>query len=186
MVDVTLTEGEVVDSLQKLRYANLHHFDSADNVKALRSRFRYLAAFYPDAPLGELAQKVASLVGHRDLSLSDVRVILDGRSLGDASKVTAEVPLAAIQKVGAMLVAGVSKEEAARKSGVGLDTVQAIDRYCGLCQVAEDRRMDLAVISVREGWSVRKLAKVSGLSKSRAHRYQQRARSVLVELKEVQ
>ena len=71
-------------------------------------------------------------------------------------------------------------------SGVSIDTVRSIDEYLGLSERHDERLMDATVSAVRDGWSVRQLAKNSDLSKTTAHRYLQKARSVLVEIGEVQ
>jgi hypothetical protein len=117
--------------------------------------------------------------------VADLRIILDGRQLNDASKKTAEVPIEAIQKVGRILSAGGTILGAAREANVSPDTAKAIDDYLGITDRYDEALMDTAVAAVREGWSVRHLATVSGMSKSRAHRYLGRARSVLVEIGEV-
>jgi hypothetical protein len=146
---------------------------------------RYLAALFPNLALPQLAERLHAVIDNKDLSLSDVRTILDGRRLDDPSKRTAEVSIESIQKVGGLLASGTARLKAARDAGLSIDTVETIDEYLGLTQRVEDKLMDLAVCGAREGWSVGTLAKASGMSRSRAHRYLVRARSVLVEIGEV-
>jgi hypothetical protein len=179
-------DAPVREELQRLGFVDLRTFSSDyGNVRSERTKVRYLAALLPDLELKPLAEAVAAIISNDDLSVDDVRVILDGYYLNDPSKRTSEVPLQAIQKVGKLLAGGSSLADAAREARVSIDTVESIDAYLGLTQVVEDRLMDLAVTAVREGWSVSKLAASSGMSRSRAHRYLVRARGVLVEIGEV-
>jgi hypothetical protein len=181
------SDAPFVGDLEELKKVDLRQFEQADasTVRAYRSRMRYLAALYPELGLIPLAEKVHRMVNNRELSLADVRAILDGRRLTSTSERTSEVPLTAIQIVGKTLSDGGSLRDAARNAHVSVDTVEAIEELCGLARRFEDRLMDLAVISVREGWSVRRFAALSGMSRSRAHRYQVRARRVLAEIGEV-
>jgi hypothetical protein len=132
-----------------------------------------------------LAEQLHAVIANQELSIADIRIVLDGRHLNDASKKTGEVPIEAVQLVGRILSAGGTRLAASRDANISVDTVVAIDEYLGLTERYDERLMDVAVIAVREGWSVRNLATVTGMSKSRAHRYLQKARSVLVELQEV-
>lgn len=180
------SDAPVRDDLRRLGYVDLRQFVADDaNVRTDRSRIRYLAALLPTLTVPELAQAIHGIISNGDLSLSDMRIILEGRRLNDASKLTGEVPITAIQKVGEVLMTGGNLTAAARQAGVSVDTVAAIDEYLELTQSYEDHLMDQAVAAVRDGWSVRHLAKVSGMSKSRAHRYIERARSVLAEIGEL-
>lgn len=180
-----MSDGEVFDDIGSLPNVDLREFDGADAIRVARSKIRYLAAFYPDANIRQLAENIHALLGYPKLPLSDLRIILEGRSLADASKLTGEVPVEGIQRIGRVLAAGGSYLEAARQSGLSVDTVERVDRFCGIGQEYEDKLSDLAVTSIREGWTVRKFAQLSGMSRSRAHRYQRRARQVLVELGEL-
>jgi hypothetical protein len=146
---------------------------------------RYLAALLPNLAIPQLAESLHGVLSNRDLSVSDIRMILEGRRLNDPSKRTGEVPVEAIQKIGTLLSSGSTQLDAARASGVSIDTVRSIDEYLGLSERHDERLMDAAVSAVRDGWSVRQLAKNSDLSKTTAHRYLQKARSVLVEIGEV-
>lgn len=180
------SDAPVREELMRLGRLDLRTFEHADGTpRSKRAQIRYLAALFPDLDLHQLAEAVHAIIDNKDLSIADLRVILDGRQLNDASKKTGEVPIAAIQTIGRVLVAGGTLLGASREAGVSVDTVVAIDEYLGLTERHEERLMDTAVSAVREGWSVRQLAKLSGMSKSRAHRYLSRARSVLVEIGEV-
>jgi hypothetical protein len=117
-----------------------------------------------------------------DLSIADVRSILEGRRLNDPSQLTGEVALEGIQKVGEVLAAGGSRLKAARESGLSIDTVEAIDNYLGLCEKYEERMLDLALHAVVDGLSVRQFSEVSGLPKTSAHRKLELARSVMREI----
>jgi AraC-like DNA-binding protein len=180
------SDAPVNEDLTRLGYADLRQFAPDEgSVKSERCKVRYLAALFPGLSIPRLAEQIAGILSNVDLSLSDIRVILDGRYLHDASKRTSEVPVTAIQEVGRSLSSGGCLRDAARASRVSIDTVRAIDEYLGLSQLVEDNRMDTAVIAVREGWTVGKVAQVTGMSRSRAHRYMVRARKVLVEIGEV-
>lgn len=180
------SDAPVRTELIRLGYTDLRSFTLPEGTpRSKRAQIRYIAAFFPELALPQLAEAIHAIIGNDDLTIGDMRVILDGRQLNDASKRTGEVPIGAIQKVGRILADGGSRLSAARAAGVSIDTVVAIDNYLGLTERNEERLMDTAVAGAREGWSVRQLAKVSGMSKSRAHRYLGRARAVLVELNEV-
>jgi DNA-directed RNA polymerase specialized sigma24 family protein len=75
--------------------------------------------------------------------------------------------------------------EAAEVADISVDTVKNIDAFLGLSERYDERLRDLAVAAVREGMSVSQLAKISGMSRSRSHRYMVAARGVLAELGEV-
>jgi hypothetical protein len=176
----------VREDLPTLSYADLRTFtDASGTPRSKRAQIRYLAALLPDLTIPQLAEALQVVLSNDDLNAADLRIILDGRQLNDASKKTSEVPVEAIQQVGRTLANGGALLAAARAASVSVDTVVAIDEYLGLTERYEERLLDLAATAAHEGWSVRQLAKVSGMSKSRAHRYLTRARAVLVELGEV-
>lgn len=180
------SDAPVREDLAILGYADLRQFTIEDGTpRSKRSKVRYLAALFPDLDANSLADVIHGVLGNPELSIGDIRLIIDGRRLNDASKRTSEVDVARIQKVGELLASGATHLAAARGSGVSVDTVENIDDYLGLSERYEERLMDLSVAAVRDGWSVRKLAGHSGMSRSRAHRYLTRARRVLVEIGEV-
>lgn len=181
------SDAPVRQDLYRMGYINLQSFtiDDGSTARAYRARVRYLAALLPEMPLAQLAQALHAIVGNSSLTLSDMRMIIEGRRLGDASRTTGEVPIVAIQTVGRVLSAGGTLRDAARESSVSIDTVEAIDAYLGLSDKFDDGLRDLASVAVRECWTVRLLADKSGMSRSRAHRYMRDARSVLVELGEL-
>jgi hypothetical protein len=174
------------DDLAGLSCADFHSFIyEKDTPRSLRSKVRYLAALMPDLNLFDLADSIHAAICNEDLSPSDVRLILEGRSLVDASRRTSEVPIEAIQEAGRMLSDGSERAAVARTVGLSVDTVTAIDVYLGLGARHDERLRDAATAAVREGWSVRQLAKAAGMSRSQAHRYMVQARRVLVELGEL-
>jgi hypothetical protein len=181
-------DAPVTEELKRLSYLDLvslrDEFEG-DWARTSRAHLRYLAALFPSLSLGALAQTIHDIVANPNLPVGDVRLILQGRSLADASRSVERVPVEAIQAVGQVLMRGGDKTAAARASRVSIDTVEAIDNFLGLTQRHEDRQMDAAVAAVREGLSVRQLADMLSTSKSTAHRLMQRARSVLVEIGEV-
>lgn len=180
------SDAPVREDLARLGYTDLRQFSLDDGTpRSKRSKVRYLAALFPDLDVHSLADVIHGALGNPELSVGDIRLILDGFRLNDASKRTAEVDVVRIQKVGEMLASGASHLAAARAAGVSVDTVENIDEYLGLSERYEERLMDLSVAAVRDGWSVRQLARNSGMSRSRAHRYLNRARKVLVEIGEV-
>jgi transposase len=63
--------------------------------------------------------------------------------------------------------------------------VAAVDRLLGLRQAYLDKRFDRAVDAVRDGVSNRKFATLEGMSRSAAQRLMQQARTVLVEIGEL-
>jgi len=152
---------------------------------AARARIRYVAALFPDLPFQELANTISSfLQDARDLTHSDVRLILSGRNLHNSAR-TEEVDIERIQQVGKLLKEGRSKVEIARLAGVSRDTVQSIDWYLGLSEALYQKRIEIACDCVRSNMPIRRAAEVLGVSKSGAHRLMTKARSVLREIGEV-
>lgn len=181
-------DAPVVKELKRLGYIDLHAaVDGLEDmaIRTGRAHVRYLAALLPDLDRTKLARAIAAIINNDRLPESDIRLILDGRSLQDPTRRTNEVPVEAIQTVGRMLMQGRGIREAARAARVAKNTVMAIDNYLGLTTAYADKLMDEAVHAVREGWSVRELARAAEVSKSQAHRLMQKARDVLVEIGEV-
>lgn len=180
------SDAPVREDLRDSAFADLRKFIFEESSpRSMRSKVRYLAALFPTATLNELADTIHGVLANPELSISDIRLILEGYRLNDPSKRTAEVPLDRIQQAGALLISGTPHLETARLTGLSVDTVENIDNYLGLTERYEERLMDLSVAAVRDGWSVRRLASNSGMSRSTAHRYIVRARSVLAEIGEV-
>lgn len=180
------SDAPVFDTVRELGYADLRQlFDSIADTRSVRARLRYLAALFPSKGVPELASIIGGIIANPNWTDSDLRIVLEGRSLSDPSRETNEVPLYAIQEVGKVLIEGGTVREAARRSGVSVDTVEQIDNLLGIRQGITDRLMDAATAAVREGWTVRRLANVIGVSRSKAHRLMVDARRVLVELGEV-
>lgn len=182
------SEAPVVGELRRLGYIDLHTaVDGIDEmtVRSARAHIRYLSALFPDLDRVRLSQVIATVLCNERLPERDIRLILDGRSLQDPTRKTNEVPVEAIQTVGRVLMEGRGVRAAARAARVGKNTAQAIDNFLGLTTAYNDNLLDDAVVAVREGWSVRELARVAGVSKSQAHRLMVKARGVLVEIGEV-
>jgi hypothetical protein len=181
-------DAPVVQELRRLGYIELRSLADTfegDTTRSSRARLRYLAALLPDLPRNRLADAIAGIISNPQLTPGDIRLILDGRSLADPSQRTREVPIEAIQTIGRMLTCGEAHTEVARAARVSINTVEAIDAFLGLTQAYKDRLMDDAVSAVRGDWSVRELARYSGISKSQAHRLMVQARDVLVEIGEL-
>jgi transposase len=154
-------------------------------TSAARSRIRYLAALFPDQSFQELCATIGGiLLDGRELTASDVRMILAGRDLANGTR-TDEVDIERIQQVGKLLREGRPKTEIAKLAGVSRDTVQAIDWYLGLSEALRQKRIAVACDLVRDQMTTRRAATVLGVSKSEAHRLLRRAKSVLGEIGEV-
>jgi len=132
-----------------------------------------------------LALALHGILNNRSITVSDVRLILDGRALYDPSKKTNEVPVERIQTVGRLLTEGATKAAAADAAGVSIDTVDSIDQYLGLTLAWRDRMLTFACDAVREGVSVRRFGERENLPKSTAHRMMVQARAILIELGEL-
>lgn len=181
-------DAPVVDEVRRLSYLDLYQFRDhfeGDWSRSSRTKLRYLAALFPDESLNQLAQTVHAVLGNMSVSVADVRMILAGRSLADASKVVDVVPVEALQAVGRVLIAGGSVARASRAGRVSIDLVYAIDSFLGLSQRAADVQLDAVIDAVREGMSVRQVAARLNVPKSTAHRLMVKAREVLVELGEL-
>ena len=160
-------------------------WQGALTVSAARSRIRYLAALFPDQSFQELCLTISGVLSDaKDLTASDVRMILAGRDLGTNSR-TDEVDIERIQQIGKLLREGRDKKGSAVIAGVSRDTVQAIDWYLGITESLRQRRIAKACDCVRDQYSTRKSAAVLGVSKSEAHRLLRRAKAVLAEIGEV-
>lgn len=142
-----------------------------------RAKLRYLAALFPNKSLHELAETIHYIIDNKNVEITDVRDILRGHPR--------EVPLIKIQQIGAMLKEGKSLRSIKNQVGVSVDTVQNIEQFIGISEAKRLQLVDIACDAVREGWSVRTYAKVSGLPKSTAHAYMIRAKAVLIELGEL-
>lgn len=198
-------DSELLSMLAELEHTNLRDFSHLGmNVRAVRSNIRYLAALWPDASMKELTDRIFTLLNNRHLLPEDVRdilggVALNGRSLSqtdinlmmagkrltDATRQTNEVPIQVVQTVGRCLASGMKLRETAKAVRCSYDTVARIDALLGLRQAFEDRMLDLAVDAVRDGKSVRKFATENAVARSTAHKMMVKARSVLVELGEL-
>ena len=182
-------EAPVRAELERMSYLDLRSIISAieeDHGLRLRAHIRYLAALLPSLDRRTLAEAIHAVIGNRSISRSDVRLVLDGRSLADPTRRTNEPPIERVQMVGRLLANGSTYTDAAEAAGVSFDLVQSIDRFLGITDAIDERRMNHAVAYVREGMSVREFAASAHLSHGTAHRYMQRARAVLVELGELQ
>jgi len=178
-------DAPVCKDLSTLSYTDLHALRDEASVVSSRARIRYLAALFPDLGLVSLAESVHAIIDNPNLSVGDVRLILDGRSLADPTRRTREVDLHAIQTIGRLISSGVSVVGAARRAGVSRTTARSVDEYLGLSQVYHDRAMDITIDLTREGASTRAIADVLQVSQSTACRWQRKARSVLKELGEL-
>jgi transposase-like protein len=145
--------------------------------RALRAKFRYLAALLPDRSLHQLASSIHYVVNSDRVSISQVRDILRGRGQ--------DVPLEKIQQIGKELANGTSLRQTAKNVEVSFDTVQRIEQFLGIAEARRLRLIDTACDAVRDGWSVRKFAEVTGLPKSTAHTTLNKAREVLKEIGEL-
>jgi transposase-like protein len=121
----------------------------------------------------------------RELSETDINLLLAGKQLSDATRHTREIPIQVIQTIGRCLSTGMSRRETARSVRCSFETVDRIDILLGLSQAYEDKMLDLAVVGVREGKSVRKFAVENAIARSTSHRLLTKARKVLVELGEI-
>ena len=145
-------------------------------LRTARSRFRYLAAMFPDRTLHQVADLLHYVIGNTHFGISDVRDILRGSGK--------EVPLEKIQAAGKALSAGTSIRQTAKDVGLNFETVQRIERFLGLAEARRLKLVDHACDALRESWSVRRFAASAGIPKSTAHVLMRRARTVLSELGE--
>ena len=202
---VDLEESEILNVLEELESCDLRVFDAeSSNAQRLRANLRYLAALWPEASVAELAQRIHALINNRNIVFSDVmtvlrgerlsertqlddlRTVLRGGSLGDASRVSREVPVPVIQGIGRCLRDGMSMAETARSMRVSVDTVRNIERVLGLRAGYKQRLLSAAVDAVRDGVSVREFARTHNVSKSTAEGLLREGRAVLVELGEAE
>jgi transposase-like protein len=162
-------------------YTDLH----SEPQDVARTKLRYLAALFPDVRLHELATILHGVVDNSQMSLQDVRLILEGRALGNPQVRLRETPVETIQSVGRLLMKGHSLVSVSRMLRVSIDTVKRISHYCGILEARENALLDAALLAVGEGESVRKFAARKGLPRSTAGKLMKRARQVLVEMEEM-
>jgi hypothetical protein len=178
-------ESPLMDDLRSRLLSFTDLWSVADSSALVRSRVRYIAAIFPTADLRSCAESIHSIIDNRSVTVGDVRIILDGRSLADPSRRTHEVPFERVQQVGLLLSRGMSRAKVARAAGVSVDTVEAIDEYIGFSDAIEQVRIEKAIDAVRDGMSIRKFAATVGVPVTTAHRLIIRARDILAELGEV-
>ncbi len=178
------TDSPLFDDLRSRLLAHTDLWDVNDSSSLVRSRVRYIAALMPTVDLPTAAKQIHAIIDNRSVTIADVRLILQGRSLADPSRRTHEVPFERIQHAGLLLSRGSSRNVAARVTGLSIDTVEAIDIYVGISDALDQARIARAVDAVRDGLSVRKFAAIVGVPVSTAHRMMIKARSVLAELGE--
>jgi transposase-like protein len=179
------TDSPLFDDLRSRLLAHTDLWDVNDSSSLVRSRVRYIAALMPAVDLPTAARQIHAIIDNRSVTIADVRLILQGRSLADPSRRTHEVPFDRIQMAGMLLARGKSRSDTARLTGVSVDTVEAIDVYLGISDAIDQARIAKACDAVRDGVSVRKFAAMVGVPVSTAHRMIIKARSVLAELGEL-
>lgn len=160
-------------------------FVSADRTELRRREVRYLAALFPDASLGQLTDVIYDILDNDNITRADLRMMLAGFSIHDASKRLSDTPIEVIQAVGRLMAEGRGRTEISKMIRVSQDTVYRIDKFLGLSDAYRARLLDDAVQAVRDGVSTREWAKQKGLSKSVAGRLMKQAREVLTELEEL-
>lgn len=174
-------DAEIWDAMESGAFGSAD-FLSAEKAELRRSEVRFIAALFPKASLSELSELVFDILDSDRLTRQDVRLILAGYSLHDASKRLNDTPIEVVQKVGEMLSDGCSQAEVARTIRVSEDTVYRIDRFLGLSDAWRMRKVQEAGHALEDGLSVREFGRRAGLSKSTAHRMMQEARRVRAEL----
>lgn len=147
------------------------------STRRYKTRVRYLAALMPDKSLHELANGIHFIMDNNHLSVTEVRDILRGEKR--------DVPLEKIQKIGKLLSEGKSLRSIARDIQVSFDTVERIEGFLGIAESRRLKLVDYACDAVRSNWSVRKFAASASIPKSTAHTIMRKAKSVLVELGEI-
>lgn len=180
-------DAEVVHALVELEYFDPTLMDDSlgGNHQKFRSRVRYLAALWPKATVPMLALRIHGLLNNTNVTVEDIRIILNGQKLSDPSQRTKEISVAIIQAIGKSLAEGTSIRQTASNLRVSVDTVTRIEAYLGINRAVRLRESDTACTAVREGWSVRQLSKKLGVSRSKAQRLIDQGRSILTELGEI-
>jgi hypothetical protein len=159
-------------------YMDLH----SEPQDVSRRKLRYLAALFPDLRVQELAKVLHGVVDNGHLSLQDVRLILDGRALGNPQTRMRETPVETLQSVGRLLMQGHSYSAIGRMLRVSIDTVKRVDHYCGISEARDNALLDSAILAVGESESVRQFASRKGLPVSTAGKIMKKAREVIQEV----
>lgn len=159
-------------------YADLH----SEPQDVTRRKLRYLAALFPDLRVKELAEVLYGAVDNRHLSLQDVRLILDGRSLANPQTRMRETPVETLQSAGRLLMQGHTAAHVSRMLRVSVDTVKRVDRYCGISEARQNALLDAAVAAAGGDESVRQFAARKGIAVSTSGRLMKQAREVLAEI----
>jgi transposase-like protein len=132
-----------------------------------------------------LAHRIHGLVNNRNISIEDMRLILQGRRLNNPQIRTNEIPIPVIQAIGKSLREGTSLRATAKQLRVSYDTVENIERLLGIRSAFRMKQIDDAVDAVRSNKSIREFSRESGISRSRAQRILSHGRSILQELGEI-
>lgn len=205
LLPIDLEESTLMEVLHELEWFDLHIFEeSSSNAQRMRAHVRYLCAIWPEASITDLGQRIHQLLNNRNISFSDVmavlrgervgeraqlddlRIVLRGGQIGDAQRISREIPVPVIQGIGRCLRDGITLAETARMMRVSIDTVRAIEKFLGLRATYKNRLLAAAVDAARDGTSVRQFADANAISKSRAGVLLQEGKGVLIELGEAQ
>jgi hypothetical protein len=180
-------ESPLVDELPSLEYAEIKELGDGETVtRTMRAHIRYIAALFPDLSLAKVATRIHALLNNQHLTEDDIRLILQGRSIYDPTRLTNEVKFEKIQLVGSCLAKGMSARSTAITVGMSLQTVLNIDHFLGITKARESNLIQKACDAVRYGVTVRQFAQQVDEPKSTAHRIMVRARAVLAELGELE
>jgi hypothetical protein len=132
-----------------------------------------------------LANRIHAIINNSNFDVADVRLILQGRKIGNPSQQTQEIPITLIQGVGKCLREGKSIKQTSRDMKVSVDLVEGIEDYLGIRSQYRSKQIDDAVIAAREGVSVRNFAKQLDIPRTTAHRLLVRGTEILKELGEI-
>ena len=180
-------EAKFIEDLTHLEYINVSDFeqDIYTNQMKLRARIRYLAALFPDADNQTLINKISVVLNNKNLDLSKLRLIINGKKLSNPQQDTNEVRIKIIQGIGKCLREGMSLKATAREMKVSYDTVEAIEHYLGISKAYKAKQYDRAVLAAQDNSSVRAFAMRENISRTLARRLLNQAQSVVKELENI-
>lgn len=164
-----LEEAATTSMLQLSRPINNHEV-------SYRWAIRALAACFSEMGSTELALRISSVLNNDQLTIPDVKEILEGSDR--------DLPLKKIQQIGKLLSEGEGYTAIARNLKVERRTISKIDKVIGITQARDDRLITYATqLAQEDNLSIRTFASKYNLTISKARNIIKNSQKITQELK---